>query len=169
MVEREYFNNSVWTAVNKLWGNNVHPINSFRKNRQAKTKIKMHQVNDLVEPIRRTEATRYIWKNECKEPFCSKHLGNCYPNWSAPRQVVWTTVLLIYWFWSVQFISASSDLYISSIKSSEFTFMMPSMAAVITSAEFSGWSITFVMAWKQWKQRQHLTIFDVVNKDCETE
>ena len=38
-------------------------------------------------------------------------------------------------------------LYISSMKSSEFTFTIPSIAAVITKAEFSGWSIIFVIAW----------------------
>ena len=38
-------------------------------------------------------------------------------------------------------------LYISSMKSNEFTFTIPSIAAVITKAEFSGWSIIFVMAW----------------------
>ena len=38
-------------------------------------------------------------------------------------------------------------LYISSMKSKEFTFTIPSIAAVITKAEFSGWSIIFVIAW----------------------
>ena len=38
-------------------------------------------------------------------------------------------------------------LYISSMKSNEFTFTIPSIAAVITKAEFSGWSIIFVIAW----------------------
>ena len=38
-------------------------------------------------------------------------------------------------------------LYISSMKSNEFTFIIPSIAAVITKAEFSGWSIIFVIAW----------------------
>ena len=38
-------------------------------------------------------------------------------------------------------------LYISSMKSNEFTFTIPSIPAVITKAEFSGWSIIFVIAW----------------------
>ena len=33
------------------------------------------------------------------------------------------------------------------MKSNEFTFTIPSIAAVITKAEFSGWSIIFVIAW----------------------
>ena len=49
----------------------------------------------------------------------------------------------------------AAHLYISSMKSSEFTFTMPSMAAVITSAEVSGCSIIFVMAWL-WKMKNNL-------------
>ena len=44
-------------------------------------------------------------------------------------------------------------LYISSMKSNEFTFTIPSIAAVITKAEFSGWSIIFVIAWFEEQKR----------------
>lgn len=68
MVEWEYFNNSVWTAINKLWRHNVHPINSLRKYRQAKTKIKMHQVNEFAVPIRQrlSHVTCHFWNSERK-------------------------------------------------------------------------------------------------------
>ena len=43
MIEGEYLNNTIRAAVNKLWWDYIHPINSLWKYGQAEIKIQYHK------------------------------------------------------------------------------------------------------------------------------